>query len=335
MPRAPGQKPGHVIAPAGFNWDSYVARLVEEHGSLAAVASKVVESRGWTEDAESVERGLRRLRVRGHRDGGDMGRRLLALFGVPRDIEERVRWLGLYHARFTDLPASLCHDQLALWDRPPTSESSARVWIQLGWAHLALRDRAIDAAESRLAQAAAVARGQPAALLELALVGAYVAEKRGRVDDALRALADAEQLLESPEISTEDRVCFLARLLDQQAFHLNRATPPDHRAARALYERIPADAPPFARCRRESGLAFAAHSLGVRAEALVHATAAVEAAGDGGSLRLRVMALKMLARVQGGEEGERTRIRAEAIARRLEDGELLYRTRPRRASAPE
>jgi hypothetical protein len=39
------------------------------------------------------------------------------------------------------------------------------------------------------------------------------------------------------------------------------------------------------------------------------------------------MALKLLGRIQGGEEGERTRQRAAAIARHLEDEELLFRTR--------
>jgi hypothetical protein len=46
------------------------------------------------------------------------------------------------------------------------------------------------------------------------------------------------------------------------------------------------------------------------------------------------MALKMLSRIQGGEEGERTRQRAVSIARLLEDQELLFRTQPRKGPAP-
>src|SRR5437660_980518 len=139
MARAPGHNSGQVESPAGFTWGEYIAGLVEEHGSLAAVASRLVELRGFVDDVNSVERGLRRLRQRGDLDGGDSGRRLLNAFGVPKDIDARVRWMGLYHTRFTDLPRSLCADQLRLWNRPPVSESRERVWLQLGFASLALR----------------------------------------------------------------------------------------------------------------------------------------------------------------------------------------------------
>lgn len=52
---------------------------------------------------------------------------------------------------------------------------------------------------------------------------------------------------------------------------------------------------------------------------------AVEAAGDGGSLRLRVMALGLLAATLEGEAVEAARQRAAAIAERLDDEALRVR----------
>jgi hypothetical protein len=338
MAKRPGHNSGQAEAPATFTWDEYVAGLVEEHGSLAAVALKLVELRGFVEDAESVERGLRRLRSRGQREGGDSGRRLLAAFGMPREVESRVRWMGMYHSRFTDLPSSLCRDQLRLWDRPPVSESRARIWIQLGLATLVLRGRDLEAAEIHVRQARGVAaHASPAARVELALLEAYCASRHRERSRVLSLLDEAGALLESVDVGEDDRACLHARWMDQRAFQLNNpgaGQQPDLRSAMALYECIPSDAPPFARCRRENGLAYGHWQLGEREAAIAHAEAASRAAGDGGSLRLRVMALKMLSRIQGGEEGERTRQRAEAIARLLEDEELLFRTRPLKHSGP-
>ena len=53
-----------------FDWHAYVAWLVASHGTLTAVASRLSEQRGHREDVQSIERGLRRLRNRGTRDGG-------------------------------------------------------------------------------------------------------------------------------------------------------------------------------------------------------------------------------------------------------------------------
>ena len=127
MPPRPGQDPGHL--PAGFAWADLLARQVAARGSLSAVAEKLAEQRAFREDVATIERGLRRLRARGHQDGGVWGQRLLRAFGLPSDVENRVRWMGQYHTRFTDLPTSVCRELLQLWDRPPVSESPARAWI--------------------------------------------------------------------------------------------------------------------------------------------------------------------------------------------------------------
>jgi hypothetical protein len=130
----PGQESGQ--APAGYTWGELVGGLVEEHGTLSAVAWKLIEH---GDDVASIERALRRLRGRGQLDGGVWGQRLLRVFGVPKSIEARLRWMGLYQSPFNDLPLALCLDQLRLWDRPPISESRARVWIELGQASCAAR----------------------------------------------------------------------------------------------------------------------------------------------------------------------------------------------------
>ncbi|KFE72485.1 hypothetical protein DB31_0748 [Hyalangium minutum] len=52
---------------------------------------------------------------------------------------------------------------------------------------------------------------------------------------------------------------------------------------------------------------------------------ACEHAGDGGYVRLRVMGLLMVARIQGTPASASTLARAAAIAKRLEDPELWVR----------
>lgn len=76
MARGPGHDSGHAAptgAPAGFSWEDYVAWLVAEHGSLAAVAQKVAHLATTTDDVASIERALRRLRRRANLDGGTGG----------------------------------------------------------------------------------------------------------------------------------------------------------------------------------------------------------------------------------------------------------------------
>ncbi len=312
MHEATGHKSGHT---PGLTWGDYLQVLVEEHGTLTQVAWKLIEH---GDDVANIERALRRLRTRGQRDGGTWGQRLLRTFGVPQSIVARVRWLGLYHSPFSDLPLPLCLDQLRLWDRPPLVNSRARVWLHLGFASTALRQRRFTDAATQLERADALATDADARL-EASLQGAYLASR----DDTTRVaplLERAEALL--PAIATvEDRACFAARLVDQRAFALNRAQA--YAAALALYRSLPAtDLHPFASYRRDAGLAYGLWRTGDRAQAVVHARQAISHAGDGGYLRLRAMGLLMLARV--AEDAEAL-TRAEAIAQRLDDAELRSR----------
>ncbi len=342
MPRRPGQEPGQAPsqapAPAkgrdtsGLSWAEYIDDLVRRRGTLAALALHMAERRGFTEDVESVERGLRRLRGRGSQGGGVWGQRALACFGLPSEVDARIRWMGQYHSRFTDLPASIAEELLRPWDRPPVSDSPARIWVLLGWVGLGLRQR--EEVSGLLDQAALLAsRAEPAAQVELYLVQSFA---WGRSDPAASttALSRAGALLESPAglgMPAEDRACLFARWIDQRAYTLNKPAvgPPDHAAAVELYRRIDPDGPLFARCRRENGLGWSRLKLGDRAAAEAHARASVEAAGDRGSLRLRAMALKLLAAATEGETSERAMARARAIASDLEDLALAMRLRPR------
>ncbi|MFP2960492.1 hypothetical protein ACLEPN_22385 [Myxococcus sp. 1LA] len=115
-----------------------------------------------------------------------------------------------------------------------------------------------------------------------------------------------------------------ARLVDHEAFDVNRRG--DYATALALYRALPTeDVHPFASYRRDAGLAFGLHQQGAREEALRLALRACDHAGDGGYVRLRVMGLLMVARIQGAPEHAKTLDRALAIAKRLNDPELLVR----------
>jgi hypothetical protein len=313
-----GQKAGQD---PGFSWGDYLAALIAEHGTLTAVAWKLVEH---GDDVANIERGLRRLRTKGCGDGGTWGRRLVRQLGLPRTIEDRLRWMGLYHSPFNDLPLSLCLDQLRLWDRPPVADSRARVWLHLGFASAALRSRDFDGAAPHL-ELAARATPPGDAQLEIALGRAYLFSRIP--GDADGELARAAQLLANETLSPTDRACFTARLVDQRAYRLNRAQ--QHAEALALYQTLPAeDRHPFASYRRDAGLAYGHLRLGARELALAHARRACDHAGDGGYTRLRVMALILLSRL---EPAAPILERAQAIAERLDDAELLERIHRRRA----
>jgi tetratricopeptide (TPR) repeat protein len=311
-----GQKSGQ----AGFSWGDYLAALVEEHGTLTAVAWKLVEH---GDDVANIERGLRRLRSKESGDGGTWGRRLLRQLGLPRPIEARLRWMGLYHSPFNDLPLPLCLDQLRLWDRPPVAESRARVWLHLGFASTALRRRDFAAAGLHLDDAAR-ASPPPDAQLEIALSRAYLLSRVG--GDGESELERAARLLGEAPLDEVDRACFTARHVDHRAYKLNRAR--RHDEAFALYQSLPAeDRHPFASYRRDAGLAYGHLQRGERDRALACARRACDHAGDGGYTRLRVMALILLSRL---EPADPILQRAEAIATRLDDTELLERIHRRR-----
>lgn len=314
----PGQDPGQP------GWSELVDGLVESLGSLAAVAEALSASRGHREDAQSVERGLRRLRGRGQGDGGVWGRRLLARFGLPVSMEERLRWMGVYHSRFTDLPRGLGVELLRPWDQPLTRESPARAWLDLGWAGLALRGGDAAEAAERLRAAGRAASG--GALVEQRLALAFL--RSGVAPGELPGLLDeAEAALHGLPGPSDDLACWRARLVDQRAWILNKRG--EAEAARALYLALPAEGvPPFARCRRANGLAWCAFKLGNRDEAIALARESADAAGDAGSLRMRAMALQALGRFLG-DGGAAERSRAAAIAARLDDEALMGRMRGR------
>jgi len=314
----------------GFAWDDYVDWLVETHGTLAAVADKLASLRAFADDAQSIERALRRLRSRGQLAGGTWGQRALAAFGLPRGADERIRFLGHYHSRFVDLPLALCQDLVRLWDRPPVSEApTSRTWLALAHATNTLRAADLANAPSHLRRArASIALAPIEAKIELMLVEAYVAsrEERERVD---ALLADIEPLFEAAAPSP-DRASLFARWIDQRAWQhtKGRSGPVDLPRAEKLYASIPLEnGTPFSLCRRANGLAYTRWKQGDRDAAIAHAKEGVAHAGDGGHVRLRAMALTILGKILGGKEGEEAKQRAIAIVTSHDDEALRLRFR--------
>lgn len=323
---SPGHDPGRP-----FDWCDYVAWLVERHGSLAAVAEALAAPRGHTESLGSIERGLRRLRNRTGPDGGVWGRRALRVFGLPDDVGSRVRWMGQYHTRFSDLPRALCLELLRPWDHSPLAGSPLRAWVQLGLASVALRGREHALAGEHLRQAERAAEGP--SRLEWLLAHTFWRGREG-VDQTEALVTEAEQLTEALPLTADDRACYRARCVDHRGWVHNRIHR-DHAAARELYAALPVDGPPFARVRRDNGLGWSRLKLGDVEGAQACARRAVEAAGDGGSLRLRVMALSLLAATLEGPPAEAARTRAAQIAERLDDEVLRVRLARSRGPARE
>lgn len=290
-------------------------------GSLVAVADKLCATRGYKDDVGSVERALRRLRKRGTADGGTWGTCTVATFGLPSAIDQRVRWLGQYHARLADLPVSMCEDLLRAWDKPPiTTARTGRAWIAVARASIAVREAELPRAIAILEHARADLAGAPvAARLEALFLRAYVASRTERA--AVPALLDhARPLLDLVE-DADDRACLRARWADHRAYELNQRG--EHAAAEDVFRALAEDAPPFARSRRANGIGYARWRRG-EADAVTFAVAAIEHAGDGGHLRARAMGLKLYARITGDADANG---RAIAIAKHLEDETLLGRFR--------
>ncbi|MEL6343003.1 MAG: hypothetical protein AAFV53_07700 [Myxococcota bacterium] len=319
---------------SGLDWEGYLDGLVERAGSLTAVAEHVAARRRHTESIQTIERGLRRLRSRGNKQGGVWGQRLLRIYGLPEDIDERIRWMGQYHTRFTDLPASLGVELLRPWDQPPVTDSPARIWIHLGYASIALRRRDKTVADAHIDQAVHALHTAPvAAQIETRLVRAYRLARRDP-PTSIGLLDEVKPLLDDAELRGDDRSCLRARWVDQVAwrYNLGIGAAIDYPRAEAMYRALPLkDVPPFARCRRENGLGWSRLNQGDRASAVIHARNSVMHAGDGGSLRLRAMALNLLANAAGDEEARAARARAVEIAKRLEDETLRLRCVPRQA----
>ena len=99
------------------------------------------------------------------------------------------------------------------------------------------------------------------------------------------SLAEATRLLdqEGDDLAPEERACLQVRWVDQRAYQKNN--------------------PPVG--ERPDIRAYGRYKLGDRAAAVELAEAAIRHAGDGGYIRLRAMALNLLARILGAEEGRR------------------------------
>jgi hypothetical protein len=335
MDEAPGPDPGQD----GLSWEEYVDWLVESHGTLTAVAEKLASTRAFADDVGSIERALRRLRKRKNLAGGVWGTRALAAFGVPGAADARARFLGTYHSRFTDLPLPICLDFLRLWDRPPLNEApAARAWIALGHATCALRQADFTGAKAHLKRARASFSIAPlAARIEMLLVEAFVASREEK-EKVPALLSEVEPLLlQGGDLDSADVACLRARWIDQRAYELNHREPPALEEAEALYRSLPdhESTPPFARCRRENGLAYARWKLGDRDAAADLARSSARHAGDGGHLRLRAMALSMLSRILRTDtpEGKDAAARASAIVTAIEDEALRLRFRLRSSSS--
>ena len=309
------------IEAPGCTWGRYVEQLCLAHGGPTALVDLLIRRAGTSvdlpSDPQTIERAIRRLGAKGNGDGGKYGRWLIRFFGVPPPLVETARWMGQYHSRFSDLPSSLRHAQLLLWDRPPICETSAAVWIHLGLASVAMRRERLDEAQSRLQRA----RPKDAdAELETRLLEARLASDRDDDEAVETALSAAEDRLAEVEDPG-----YAARLADQRAYRLLRGSTPRLEEARGLYASIEATTP-FAAFRRSHGLAYCAWKLGDHERARTEAHAAADHAADGGLVRFRAQALALLAHIVGGEQGERLRARARSMALVLEQEDLLQVT---------
>lgn len=325
--------------PVSWSWADVVDHHVEVRGSLAELARHLIDvappSADVSDDPQTVERGLRRLRARGHREGGMYGRLLLRTLGLPEPMLAWLRDLGTYHSRASDLPVHARKAQLARWDKPPTSESAGAIWVHMGLASVAHREGDAAQAAHRARLVATLARhASPAARVEAALLAAHLVSAA----DPARALAHLDDALRwSTEIPDaphpDERACYLARHHDQRAYVQARGwrdDPARLHDALSWYERIPDDvgAPPFARFRRAHGLAWCLWRLGRLDDALDAARQAASHAGDGGFIRFRMMSLNQQAHMLASADAEAAHAllqRARQLAARLGDTHLTAR----------
>jgi hypothetical protein len=331
------------LPPAGLSWGEYVERWVDDCGGWLPLADQLIDrAQALVEiplDPQTVERGLRRLAKRGHTSGGQYGRWMLRFFGFTSPIEHWVKWLGTYHSRFADLPCSLRLELLALWNRPPISESPLVCWIEHGIAIAHHSQLDFESCWAWLARAEKHAPAAGAAAeIEVAL---FAAQLEVDADDRVavqRRYNLIEERLRTTPLAAADELSYRARLADLKSRHFSRpiaGEPLDLERARAHYEAIPDSTVPFASFRKHAGLAYCAWRLGHDAEARVLAQRAADDAGDGGLVRMRIQALNMLSRVVPTDEAEVINARARSMAAALEDENLLRRVTlctPRHAS---
>lgn len=328
-----GQESGQLV-PHGldaFTWKVYVESLVEEFGGWTDLADALSERAPEGDvpvDPKSIEKQLRRLAKKNNR-GDKYGKLLLRYFGLPPSIAEWGRLMGQYHSRFADLPVGIRRQQLLRWDRPPVSETGAAMWVHLGLASLAHRGRQMSDVQDRLRLASEVKKPERAAQIEFLLLSARVASDGLNFDEEGRLLDEAERQFDPQTLSKFDADCYRARIIDQRAYRTSRGWRADRACllkARDLYASLPADVPPFAALRRDLGLAWCAWRLGNPEEALRLGQQANDHAGDGGYVRFRIMALKLMAEVTAdATESGRLRVRAARLARALDDEDLVER----------
>ncbi len=319
------------LPPAGLSWAEYVQRWVDDVGGWLPLADQLIHRAGDAidipQDPQTVERGLRRLARRDHQAGGQYGRWMLRFFGFTSPVESWVRWLGTYHARFADLPSGLRLEQLGLWNRPPISESPLVAWILVGiaGAHHSRLDHAACAHWLAKAEPHAKAAG-PAAEIEVALLRADEIIHEDRLAEAYALHDWIEDKLATAALPLADDHAYRARLAHLRAVRFTRprdGAAPDWERARTLYAALPHSDVPFVIFRKTVGLAFCAWKLGDVATAAQLAQIAIDAAGDGGLVRMRVTALNMLSRIVDGDAARTINARAHRMATALEDEDLL------------
>lgn len=322
-----------AMLPAAFTWADYVERWAIDCGGWMQLADVLMqragEAAGVPQDLQTVERGLRRLARRSHKAGGQYGRWMLRYLGFATPVEDLVKWMGQYHTRFSDLPSGLRLQHLQLWNRPPISESRYACWILVGIAHAQVSRADLAACEEALAQAERLApRAGPAAEIEVGLLRAQLETDAGRHAVARQRQEQIAGQLSALRSPTDERA-YRAALQHQRALHCTRprlGETADVVRAQALYEAID-ELPyvPFVSFRKCAGLAYCAWQLGDVSHALWLAEQAVEHAGDGGLMRMRVMALNMLSRTLSGVRAASVNARARRMALLLEDEDLLSR----------
>jgi hypothetical protein len=306
------------VLPAGLSWGDYVEGWVADCGGWSPLADRLVDRAGVACDIATVERGLRRLATRGHKPGGRYGRWMLRYLGAPSH-EAQVRWLGADHSRFADLPAGTCLEHLALWNRPPVAESRLAPWIEVGLASASYRRLDGEATARWLARAErrAPAAG-PAAVAEVNLVRAQLEVDAG--EPSLRRCDAIEA-----KLAFVSDASYHARLQHLRAMCYTRGRSVDVRRARACYEAIPEAGDSFVAARKRIGLAYCAWKLGDDDEAVALANRALDDAGDGGFVRVRVAALNLMTRLAPTRDAAALNARARRMAIALDDDELLRR----------